>query len=355
MPLDESSKKFPPKPRWFSMDVKLFICSFCGKCFKDEELLKIHQTEIGCSVINQSITRTLSKKEKNHSQSHHEKFKLSKDHKQPSDPSVDKQPSSQTFLHNGQSFKCPNCSRSFPDEISLEDHLESHKLPISCSFCDEKIYQPNFLIGHYFAIHPKEAKGKIRCASCDLFFYITELQRHHELHIVDCRRRDYKCDICNTICGDLSSLTLHQSMHKQVNRFQCSHCPRSFVNLSTKKNHEKIHDDTKPLFGCPKCQFHSISKSAVKNHIIKVHNILQYECYFCDLNFTNWTEMLKHEKSHEKSFHCHECHKSFSSKNDLNIHVSQHPLEDGPWACQFCQKEFRERIIRDGHQWTHFM
>ena len=332
-------------------------CSHCLKFFHNEIALKAHIEEHklpkgDCSFNKQSTNQTHPSIQKTYSQVCGKNVKLMKVDQKPTVCSVAKPTPTSAFSQNGQRFRCSHCSKFFNDEIAWNAHIEAHKLPIKCQLCNETLHELKLLVGHYFSYHSKEAGGRIKCKSCDEVFQLTALQRHYEWHFVDSEKPDYKCEFCNITCQDKTSLTLHMRLHGDKKLpSPPKPCVRSFETLKRKNTPEIIKIAN--VFKCPKCPFNSPSELATNDHIFWAHNDSHHECYFCDLNFSNRVQMLKHERTHIQPFYCPECQRTYSSKEKLEIHTVHAHSEDLPWACQYCKKRFSNQKLRDGHELTH--
>lgn len=91
-------------------------------------------------------------------------------------------------------LSCPDCSKQFPSQSSLQRHLGSHqnRWPRKCKFCSVTIDRRGDYLPHVNACH-----DDLKSYKCDLcskkFFKETNLNSHKKIHSGE---RNFMCDIC---------------------------------------------------------------------------------------------------------------------------------------------------------------
>ena len=167
-------------------------------------------------------------------------------------------------------FKCswPNssCSKSFPAEKDLEEHLLSHSSdrPYKCQTCGKTF------------------------ASKKIF------KEHKKLHS---NSKAYVCDICNKSFARKDNLEVHQSVHTKERPFLCLKCGKTFSRQSHLSDHDK------------------------RSH----QEIRRYICLLCTKSFFTSQQLTRHSRTHskEKPYHCSKCDKTFSRDHHLKIHTER--------------------------------
>lgn len=79
-----------------------------------------------------------------------------------------------------------------------------------------------------------------------------------------------------------------------------------------------------------------------------------FTCYVCDRHFTNSTELMAHQKSHNdrKPFRCPLCKQAFKKSSELTVHKKVH-VGSGGYACTDCGKSCKTMTLLKYHLRTH--
>lgn len=195
--------------------------------------------------------------------------------------------------------KCQHesCGMDFTNTTSMKRHYKQRHLKekmYACNQCDEKFYRKNQLRTHsmkhtgvfpYYC--PKCNKGSINL-------------KQHEHHIIS--HKSYECSMCGEILNKWSQLLVHRR-DKHSKKFQCDVCKQAFSHRSNMNSHMKIHSTNKIVFpcivnGCDKFYFHSKNLRA---HV-----------------------RAKHDP--DRTWECHICHRSLSTKQKLVFHMKLHSV-----------------------------
>ena len=103
---------------------------------------------------------------------------------------------------------------------------------------------------------------------------------------------------------------------------------------------------------CHLCQKNFSSVYKLKTHL-KIHEgKLDFKCSACLKKFVSVFALNKHNLTHEKSFQCDICEKTFSRKDNLQIHIQNHLVKSQvvqsnnmivEFICSFCHQHFMSK------------
>ncbi|XP_042306429.1 zinc finger protein with KRAB and SCAN domains 8-like isoform X2 [Sceloporus undulatus] len=213
--IPESGKNFCyttslPRNQGTESEGRPFECSFCRKCFSQQEHLTNHQQ-----------------------------------------------------LHTGEKLhECPECGKIFTSRQALRRHQGIHTLakPYKCSQCGKCFSQRRNLTIHQ-RIHTGEKPYK--CPECGKKFSRTQcLKNHQRIHTGD---KPHKCSQCGKCFNQRRYLKNHQRIHTGLKPYECSQCGKCFSMAEYLRNHQRIHTGVKP-FQCSHCGKSYIQKVALISH-----------------------------------------------------------------------------------------
>jgi len=92
--------------------------------------------------------------------------------------------------------------------------------------------------------------------------------------IIDDPRKKKECHICKNRFRQLTTLRNHLKIHTDERPYKCKHCDKAFRQVSTLTNHVKIHTGEKP-FNCSICAKDFRQQSTLINHI-KTHKGINF-------------------------------------------------------------------------------
>ncbi|KFB44095.1 hypothetical protein ZHAS_00011930 [Anopheles sinensis] len=222
-----------------------FVCSACGKEFREKYLLQKHQeTHVeerphGCGVCGAAFktSSSLSK----HTQSHAEKKR----------------------------YQCTMCTQGFAYKTSLDLHLNWHNgvKPYECEFCSKRFSQ----------------RGN--------------LKEHLRVHSGD---KPFSCDVCPATFSTSSQHRLHRRRHTNDRPHGCELCSKTFVLLENYKTHMRRHRNEKP-FACEECTRAFTERWALRKHIRTHTREKPYTCNYCAKPFSDSSNLMRHVTTiHEK-------------------------------------------------------
>ncbi|XP_015271992.1 PREDICTED: zinc finger protein 335 [Gekko japonicus] len=155
------------------------------------------------------------------------------------------------------SFPCPICSRVYPMQKRLTQHMKTHSAekPHMCDKCGK-----SFKKRYTFKMH-----------------LLT--------HIQAIANRRFKCEFCDHVCEDKKLLLNHQLLHINDKPFRCGLCSYATVREDFLLSHMAVkHTGGKP-FACELCHFTTKHKKNLRLHV---------QCRHAE-NFEDWVQQHPEE------------------------------------------------------------
>lgn len=282
--------------------------------------------------------------------------------------------------HDRTAFGCEQCSETFPDEMSLENHqVAAHQLdPLKCKVCGHLSSRPGNMRRHMMT------HTGFRCTKCPATFVVgNRLREHMQTHHSNPRKNikidpeeteklieeststsvktenlegsapavppnPLQCKVCGLISSKIGNLARHMLIHSG---YRCKHCPASFTRRFKWEEHLKTH--RKKGHTCLSCNLTFETVTEQKAHRYEMHRNDQL-CGICGKVVTNIdTHMLQHRQD-EKTFKCSEgaCGKRFHTERQLKLHFLTH-LEEKPLPCDICGKVLKKMKYLKEHMKIH--
>ncbi|XP_074503324.1 uncharacterized protein LOC141774507 [Sebastes fasciatus] len=129
---------------------------------------------------------------------------------------------------------------------------------------------------------------------------------------------------------------------------QCSQCGMMFPNAERLSDHQKSH----PTCSVCGATFRGILR--LRQHTIKEHGLLPYNCDYCHKTFNHKAHRDLHVKARhtgEKTCHCDICGKGYSCVSLLKTHKMTH--FEKTFVCDVCGKSFYHACHLKRHKLVH--
>ncbi|XP_017769673.1 PREDICTED: zinc finger protein 271-like [Nicrophorus vespilloides] len=207
-------------------------------------------------------------------------------------------------------------------------------------------------------------------------------------------KEKYECDICGREFLHQGRLEIHKSFHKNI-KYQCGteNCAIEFETKSALEGHQQINnhsgttlieslanygqvelpqisenlpeilEETKTIdspkpevkYNCVPCAKTFSCKQNYEIHMNAVHeNQKPYECDKCDKKFPYLNSLKCHMLQHtNKSYPCDTCEKVFNHPSSLVYHKEAEHNNGRKFICNKCKKCFKHKQLLLRHQLVH--
>lgn len=202
------------------------------------------------------------------------------------------------------------CKSVFRSVYKLADHVRSHtqeKL-VGCPTCGGLFATKTKFFDHCKRQVPLEMQ-EYQCSHCSKYYPSERLLRDHMRHHVN----HYKCSFCDMTCPTPSSLSVHiRYRHLDSKPFKCNFCEYTAKTQYDMKNHLNTHCSD-PIYRCQQegCGFSCRSSYGLRRHYDKFHRGNDeplYCCHICDDRFQRGSLLTRHLFTHHgfrwPSGHC---------------------------------------------------
>ena len=164
--------------------------------------------------------------------------------------------------------------------------------------------------------------SQYECKECDYKTAKKELMRQHKL--AKHARTVNKCSACSYTHYFKGKVRQHfNQVHlniKTSRRKSCyiTDCKNAEKELCEEMSHNRID--------CEQCDYYSLTKKSMKNHIKVKHEGLVFDCHQCDFVATTKEALGTHTSfAHDgEVFSCEQCGHFSSSKKALKLHLKIH-------------------------------
>ena len=264
---------------------------------------------------------------------------------------------------NLKKFVCQTCDMSYPNRVSLLCHINSvHKgVRHTCDICNTSFSQKSSMLKHKRDHHGEESKLNKQCDLCGKILAREEQMKvhrkkvHFNTQLIQCDQCDYKCKERNSLKDHISTV------HIRKRAFKCERCPERFFSYGAMKQHEYTkHKNTEKRFKCIECDYKSVSKQTLQNHLNGVHlGLRPFKCKACGQGFTQQSHMNSHYKRVHlalKPHICEFCERGFASKQQMKLHITANH-DDSTGAkklkCVVCEFTTNSNKSLKNHAYQH--
>ncbi|OED35041.1 hypothetical protein AB834_05270 [PVC group bacterium (ex Bugula neritina AB1)] len=244
------------------------------------------------------------------------------------------------------SYKCQSCAQTFCDEKSFNLHRDTHRESVAlvCVHCQKGFLNESNLKDHMKSLH----NNSYKCTHCQQMFLSREaFNVHGKLHN---NVEKFTCSDCKVVFFKKKDFLDHMSGFAHAT-YKCGQCQKGFLNNKSLDAHYKTHKNLQK-FSCMHCQKSFIFEGQFKNHA-KLSGHIHRECGHCGQKFLDQKNLEAHAKSHAdlKTFSCVTCQKSFVNQDSFKKHVQK--LSHVAHVCSSCNQRFlSEKSLLD-HTRSH--
>ena len=219
-------------------------------------------------------------------------------------------------------YSCERCDKTFSSSNLLYKHMKTSHITFNCELCEAKCNTKTELYQHVCAEHAEHPDVKCGVAGCDKILRCkSDLEKHQKGHRLSCHL--HYCTFCAELVTSKYKMRRHlKAIHPNESKYLCAICLKALPGY-------------KEL-----CEHVEASHSAA---IQKA-----FACQICGKPCTNKSKLIEHYKYHGSNFlPCKICLKIFPSKEELDIHIDNHPSDSGDEEDQIEDVELDTNSIMD--------
>lgn len=239
-------------------------------------------------------------------------------------------------------LNCSQCGEKFQFESDYNRHVSrEHGRETSrnfCKFCRKTLPSRNSFTRHLWLVHKSDKPYE--CKRCGRLFRVLNSMRNHMQFIHKEKvfddsdiiirttdkttgRKPFVCKICNKCFVLHSSLIRHRAENHPFVIYECKYCNRSTRWMSNLRNH--ISRD------------HKIKEIIDDDIILRTNSRTSYKfaCVICGLRFKYPSGLSHHTSIHYAPailFKCQYCNYSSLTRRSLNDHVSKFHGSSSPFS-----------------------
>ncbi|XP_060520867.1 zinc finger protein 595-like [Cylas formicarius] len=266
-----------------------------------------------------------------------------------------------SFNEDTARYICQVCDSSFATKSNVEKHLNVHAY--SCKSCDLKFLRP-YILGCHMAEHDPD-----QMVCCPLCCYKSPLACNLNFHInsVHLKTISYKCHACSSSYTSPNNLSDHVNVvHNKTDPYECVVCQRKFILATSMHRHQinthrPLVEGDVPSTYCIVCKRMFQTVASLHKHMKVRHHDRKKEgrrerfvCDICGKDFAHRQALRLHQKGHSgvKPYQCRFCPKTFKAIALRNVHEKTHSVER-PFACEYCGTCFKIKEGLRRHIKTH--
>ncbi|XP_076271472.1 transcription factor hamlet-like isoform X2 [Rhynchophorus ferrugineus] len=172
--------------------------------------------------------------------------------------------------------------------------------------------------------HEEEDDNQTRCYHCEQPFSDVEKLDEHLIQKHNCRRNEYRCDLCPKAYSDKPCLIKHRAdIHGETKKYHCENCPKVFTDPSNLQRHIRTNHVGARSHACPECGKTFGSSSGLKQHTHIHSSVKPFQCEVCFKAYTQFSNLCRHKRMHincRLQIKCVKCNQSFPSSAALSKH-----------------------------------
>ncbi|XP_030748260.1 zinc finger protein 423 homolog [Sitophilus oryzae] len=340
--------------------VTVYKCSICDQLFENIGDMKVHlhvahvsnEVHYECNLCsNSNVFHDKTSAELHFSKHHSDKLCV--------------QPHNDLVLYSSFS-SCEN--GLIGKDKSLDERGPSS---FQCIYCKEYCKTKNDLQLHLRS-HRISDKSRHKCNICDeVFASSTDLANHKLMH---CKIIDGNiCVQCKTILVDEQAFFKHQVKHNDASKPPtklnlilpsiCIICGQTLQSDKEIELHAKFHlkfltdQSATPASSSPYSEKNVLSNDRCTETSISIDPSFELQCYLCKKSFSSKENLQVHLIEHNffgiNQFSCYVCSSVFTGAGGLQTHLFEHNLTEKPYQCTQCSAGFFFRAELDNHRYLH--